>query len=84
MDSAQEIEFLIARAVIKMLESRRLFIFFIVPVAKYKLMSVTTDSFQGATRVDMRVYMVGAPTKTEIDIRVSPEVSRPKWRLVQM
>ena len=42
----QEFDFLIAIVVIKVLEFHPFFIFYIMPVIKYKLISVIIDSFQ--------------------------------------
>ena len=46
MDLVHEIDFLNARAIIKILEFPTFFIFYTVPVTKYKLISVIIDSFQ--------------------------------------
>ena len=55
-----------------------------MPITKYKLISVTTDSFQGASWVDVRVYMAGAQPKPR-QIYVAPRRCLwPKWRLVQI
>ena len=43
-----------------------------MPITIYKLISVITDSFQGALWADIRFYMIPVGTKTETDNCFSP------------
>ena len=43
-----------------------------MPITKYKLISVITDSFQQALWADMRFYMIRIGINTDTDNHVSP------------
>ena len=55
-----------------------------MPITKYKLISVITDSFQGALWADIRFYMIPIGTKTDTDRHVSLSGIWAKWRRFQI
>ena len=55
-----------------------------MPITKYKLITVITDSFQGALWADIMFYMIPVGTKTKSDNRFSPLGIWASCRWIQM